>query len=74
MPVRVILLIVGLEPLDQLGVDGEGVLAVGESVPHLNLKKIKEMRGNYLQLTTSFLGRLPILSDPPAAWLDRIAL
>ena len=36
MPVRVILLIVGLEPLNQLGVDGEGVLAIGESVPHLN--------------------------------------
>ena len=36
MPVRVILLIVGLEPLDQLGVDGEGVLAIGESVPNLN--------------------------------------
>ena len=36
LPVRVILLIVGLEPLDQLRVDGEGVLAIGESVPHLN--------------------------------------
>ena len=35
VPVRVILLIVGFEPLDQLGVDSKGVLAVGEGVPHL---------------------------------------
>ena len=38
LPVRVILLIVGLEPLDQLGVDGKGVLAVGEGVPHLKAR------------------------------------
>ena len=37
VPVRVILLIIGLEPLDQLGVDGKGVLAVGEGVPHLKV-------------------------------------
>ena len=38
LPVRVILLIVGLEPLDQLGVDCKGVLAVGEGVPHLKVR------------------------------------
>ena len=37
LPVWVILLIVGLEPLYQLGVDGKGVLAVGEGVPHLKV-------------------------------------
>ena len=37
LPVGVILLIVCLEPLDQLGVDSEGVLAVGEGVPHLKV-------------------------------------
>ena len=38
LPVRVILLIVGLEPLDQLWVDCKGVLAVGEGVPHLKAR------------------------------------
>ena len=37
VPIRVILLIVGFEPLDQLRVDSEGVLAVGEGVPHLKV-------------------------------------
>ena len=37
LPVWVILLIVGLKPLDQLGMDGKGVLAVGEGVPHLKV-------------------------------------
>ena len=37
LPVRVILLIVGFESLDQLWVDSKGVLAVGKGVPHLNM-------------------------------------
>ena len=38
LPVRIILLIVGLQPLDQLGVDGKRILAVGEGVPHLKAR------------------------------------
>ena len=71
LPVRVVLLIVGLEPLDQLGVDGKGVLAVGEGVPHLKAQfddfemtiddlKIYKGMTRKGSLTTSFLGLLPI--------------